>query len=857
MRAIRRCRVVLLAVLAHGAAGCGDFRSHPSETRAGDSFSASSNAYLGCYTDTATRALPELLIASNATVESCMAVAKAAGLGYAGLQYGGECWGGDTVGYSAVSDGECNMSCAANSAETCGGSWRNSVYSASAPPPPAPSYVGCYTDTATRALPERLLSFDATVESCVAGAKTAGLSYAGLQYGRECWGGNTLGYTAVSDAECDMPCAANSAETCGGTWHNSIYSTAAVTCTSFTYSDWGPCQPDKTQTRTVLSQAPAGCTGGTPVLTRPCGGPAPAGFTTVVDSADTVKIYVSSSEGKDGNDGLSPATPKQTLRAGYSLLRDNSADQLLLKRGDTWTVRHPENRFIDPDGRFSKTGRSFTLTADRQLSGALVIGAYGSGPRPKLQLPGPAVSDSPILRYVYWESRGNIAVVGLHFETAPGAEWLNGSTAIRWQGGDADGVHSSGFLIEDCRFTKLFQGYSFGDFTTVQIRRNVFEDIGSRCAVDLASFSPNIGWIGSGDGRPNYQKSKDILIEENYFLGRFFDRSRYPNNREPYIQDSAVYLAHENLQPVVVRRNILISTGEFGPAPAVQMRPGGEMSDNIISGFSMAGGGPIYLANTSAVESRMTGNVVLDGVHLRHFPVRDGAGNPVRTIAGCDPNRCDVACNMIPGTEIETRAVGLGIGAPITSPHTYVIADNIIAHKKVAQGAFGLNMDPGNQGGQIRNVTITHNILFDWNGIGTWYWGANDTTRISNVAVRDNDVQSPNAPGNEVPLIRVFGSAMGTFAQNRFFSSNASRSFDVGGDLSFEQYQSRVEPTASWTRVSYPDPYRDLRTYAVATGLGSSLDALMDRMAEQSRESWDDRLAVDPVLAHIRAGFGR
>jgi len=43
-----------------------------------------------------------------------------------------------------------------------------------------------------------------------------------------------------------------------------------VTCTSFTYSAWGACQMDNTQTRTVLTSSPAGCTGGSPVTTQAC-----------------------------------------------------------------------------------------------------------------------------------------------------------------------------------------------------------------------------------------------------------------------------------------------------------------------------------------------------------------------------------------------------------------------------------------------------------------------------------------------------------------------------------------------------------------------------------------------------------
>jgi hypothetical protein len=44
----------------------------------------------------------------------------------------------------------------------------------------------------------------------------------------------------------------------------------STTCTSFTYSAWGSCQSNNTQTRTVLTSSPTGCTGGSPVLTQAC-----------------------------------------------------------------------------------------------------------------------------------------------------------------------------------------------------------------------------------------------------------------------------------------------------------------------------------------------------------------------------------------------------------------------------------------------------------------------------------------------------------------------------------------------------------------------------------------------------------
>jgi hypothetical protein len=46
--------------------------------------------------------------------------------------------------------------------------------------------------------------------------------------------------------------------------------TPAPSCTSFSYSAWGACQSSNTQSRTVATSTPTGCTGGSPVLTQSC-----------------------------------------------------------------------------------------------------------------------------------------------------------------------------------------------------------------------------------------------------------------------------------------------------------------------------------------------------------------------------------------------------------------------------------------------------------------------------------------------------------------------------------------------------------------------------------------------------------
>lgn len=46
-----------------------------------------------------------------------------------------------------------------------------------------------------------------------------GFKYAGLQYGGECWAGNTFGkYGKRPDSECNMPCKLDKKRSCGGSW---------------------------------------------------------------------------------------------------------------------------------------------------------------------------------------------------------------------------------------------------------------------------------------------------------------------------------------------------------------------------------------------------------------------------------------------------------------------------------------------------------------------------------------------------------------------------------------------------------------------------------------------------------------
>lgn len=106
--------------------------------------------------------------------------------------------------------------------------------SAAAAPPPLSSvppgtstYVGCFVDTPARDLPD-LAGNDRwmTIESCRDLCTARGNAYFGVQYGSQCFCGNTYGaFGAAPASECNLACMGDTSQTCGGTWRNSVYTT--------------------------------------------------------------------------------------------------------------------------------------------------------------------------------------------------------------------------------------------------------------------------------------------------------------------------------------------------------------------------------------------------------------------------------------------------------------------------------------------------------------------------------------------------------------------------------------------------------------------------------------------------------
>jgi len=81
---------------------------------------------------------------------------------------------------------------------------------------------GCFKDAHKRDLVKRFKINEP--KKCFEAAMAAGYKYVGLQYGGECFAGNSVGkYGKRPDGECNMDCKKDPSRKCGAGWRNSVF----------------------------------------------------------------------------------------------------------------------------------------------------------------------------------------------------------------------------------------------------------------------------------------------------------------------------------------------------------------------------------------------------------------------------------------------------------------------------------------------------------------------------------------------------------------------------------------------------------------------------------------------------------
>lgn len=191
---------------------------------------------LGCFTDFAgSRTLAADTFAnSTMTIEKCQAFCDAGSFGFAGVEFGSECYCDYSIQFPSVATtaASCNVPCGGNANQTCGGPSVINLFSSGKPLPTIPTtvvgpnttswaYQGCFTDNSigNRTFPLHLepLTGGVTPQTCVNTCFTAGQTFAGVEFGSECWCGTAtnVNATKVADVQCGTACTVNPAFFCG------------------------------------------------------------------------------------------------------------------------------------------------------------------------------------------------------------------------------------------------------------------------------------------------------------------------------------------------------------------------------------------------------------------------------------------------------------------------------------------------------------------------------------------------------------------------------------------------------------------------------------------------------------------
>jgi len=234
--------------------------------------------YKGCWTDVG-RTINDAGYADAVamTIESCISYCVGKGLQWAGVEYAQECYCGATPNPTAaqVGEAECNVACKGNATEPCGAGGRLNMFYSTVPVGPQPNpgppgwtYQGCYNEGTTgRALtytPAGLNAATMSVKNCTTACKTAGYKLAGVEYGGECYCGNTLSNGATSASSgCNILCNGNQTEYCGGGNKLNIYGSGITLTTSATTSTSSTSSTTKASTTATTTGTSTGTSSGT------------------------------------------------------------------------------------------------------------------------------------------------------------------------------------------------------------------------------------------------------------------------------------------------------------------------------------------------------------------------------------------------------------------------------------------------------------------------------------------------------------------------------------------------------------------------------------------------------------------
>jgi hypothetical protein len=433
-----------------------------------------------------------------------------------------------------------------------------------------------------------------------------------------------------------------------------------------------------------------------------------AGWSVVTPSSSAHVVYVSSSHGSDKNSGLSASAPVQSLAAATALVRNNSDDELLLDRGDTWTTSFPV---------WTKSG----LSAQQPL----LIGTYGTGNRPVIDTgtgSGLICDTKSAVNY--------LMVDGLVFD-ASGRDPMLGTVSAAAAAAAPYGFEllgpSTGVTIEDSSFSYygsniVVEGV-IGTITNVTIRRS----------------TDTYAYCTSAHAEGLYAASMDgLTIDQDVFDHNGWDDSVAGAVQTGYDHDIYCY---DTVQGLTVTNSVIARASYCG----VLARGGGVIDGNLFldDGFAISFG------NANGAQS-LAGGVsgqIENNVFIVNHDIPGGAG----------------------GGGIELGNLAPGAGVTVSGN---VFADDTENNQAAISLTWASSTDNPADCVGINDLTISDNIVDGWHtalSISAFTDGGTGISSLNGLTVEDNQFQSPTS--DLVAHGNAYSSKSETWAGNDYYSA--------------------------------------------------------------------------------------
>jgi|GEM_PF-1426065 len=518
------------------------------------------------------------------------------------------------------------------------------------------------------------------------------------------------------------------------------------------------------------------------------------GWTTFDLSSDSRIVYVSSSEGDDANDGLSPQHPVRTPSRGATLVRDGSPDFLLLKRGDTW---RGQDIGTDRVSRRFKSGQS--------KEHPLVISSYGdSHERPRLEINGSFVDHDG-------NERNYVAIVGLAFVSypkIPGDPQFNGA--------DGDGLRLIGtghdILLED-------NSFEYGEIVVqneseVEVRRNVvhrayhvgtcaYRSDGTRDPNGDSTYRPSGMFAGGVDG---------LLIEDNVWD---------ENGWNPDVPEACATIYNHNLylsgnSRLTVRDNLIMRAASIG-LKLTSAQTGD--SDEIL------------IENNLFVEGEI--GISMGGNDDTPYRFRNATirGNVFSDIGRAQPT---------------TRTLSWYL--ELIDNDGTVVEQNLLVNQPNLNNPFGIALS----GGTNRNITIRDNLI---HGLLRRQLRSSASSAWANLVIERNTFL---ATSDETCLVELQGGLVPfAFSSNAYQSGAAEASWFCVDNERYDlaRWQAASGETGA-SVASSQGPSRTVEGYAKQLGIGTTLADFAASARQLSRHKNRAELRAVNVNNYLRQGLG-